>query len=70
MPNLQTKALVVTPISGDNFLELFHPIVWLVRQVCSDKAEFGNRLFMANMVVRIESEVFVGVGRFTVDTCL
>ena len=25
---------------------------------------------MADRVVRIESEVFVGVGRFTVDTCL
>ena len=25
---------------------------------------------MANRVVRIEGEVFVGVGRFTVDTCL
>ena len=25
---------------------------------------------MANRMVRIESEVFVGVGGFTVDTCL
>ena len=25
---------------------------------------------MENRVVRIESEVFVGVGGFTVDTCL
>ena len=40
MPSLQTKALVVKPISGDN-LELSHPIVWLVRHVCSDKAEFS-----------------------------
>ena len=28
------------------------------------------RLFIANKVVRIESEVFVGVVRFTIDTCL
>ena len=29
-----------TLISGDNF-RLPHPIVWLVRHVCSDKAEFS-----------------------------
>ena len=40
MPSFQTKALIVTPIGGDN-LEFSHPIVWLVRHVRSDKAEFS-----------------------------
>ena len=40
MPGFQIKALVITPISGDNF-RLSHPTVWLVRHVCSDKAEFS-----------------------------
>ena len=40
MLSLQTKALVVMPISGDN-LELSHLIVWLVRHVCFNKAEFS-----------------------------
>ena len=34
MPGFQTKALVI-------ILDLSHPIVWLVRHVCSDKAEFS-----------------------------
>ena len=41
MPSFQTKALVVMPISGDYFLEVSHPIVWLLGHVCSDKAEFS-----------------------------
>ena len=40
MPSFQTKALVVTPIVAI-ILDLSHPIVWLVRHVCSDKAEFS-----------------------------
>ena len=40
MPGFQTKALVVTPFTGGNF-RLILPIVWLVRHVCSDKAEFS-----------------------------
>ena len=41
MPSFQTKPLVVTLIRGDNFLDLSHPIVWLVRHMCSNKAEFS-----------------------------
>ena len=40
MPSFQTKALVVTPIVAI-ILHLSQPIVWLVRHVCSDKAEFS-----------------------------
>ena len=40
MPSLQTKALVVTPVNGDNF-RIISRIVWLVRHVYSDKAEFS-----------------------------
>ena len=29
---------MVTKISDDNFLDLSHPIVWLIRHVCSDRA--------------------------------
>ena len=36
MPRFQTKALVVVII-----LDLSHPIVWLVRHMCSDKAVFS-----------------------------
>ena len=39
-PRFQTKALVITSISDDNFLEISHPIAWFVRHVCSDKAVF------------------------------
>ena len=39
VPGFQTKALVVTSISGV-ILDLSHPIISLVRHVCSDKAEF------------------------------
>ena len=38
MPIFQTKALVVTPISGGNFRII--PI-WLVKYACSDEAEFS-----------------------------
>ena len=44
MPGFQTKALVVTPFTGGNF-RLILPIVWLVRHVCSDKAEFSSFFF-------------------------
>ena len=41
MPSFQTKALLVTPISGDN-LRLIRPnCIGLVSHVCSDKAEFS-----------------------------
>ena len=40
MPSFQTKALVVTPISGDNF-RLIPPNCMLIRHVCSSKAEFS-----------------------------
>ena len=40
MPGFQTKVLVVTPISSDNF-RIIPPIVWLVRHVCSNEAEFS-----------------------------
>ena len=36
MPRFQTKALVMVII-----LDLSHPIVWLVRHMCSDKAVFS-----------------------------
>ena len=41
MPSFQTKALVVTPISGDNFRIIPPNILWLVRHVCFDKVEFS-----------------------------
>ena len=44
MPSFLTKALAVTPISGIN-LDLSHPNVWLVRHVCSDKAEFSFLMY-------------------------
>ena len=40
MPGLQTKTLVVTPISGDNFT-LIPPNFMAGWYVCSDKAEFS-----------------------------
>ena len=40
MPGLQTKTLVVTPISGDNFT-LIPPNCMAGWYVCPDKAEFS-----------------------------
>ena len=34
MPSFQTKALVI-------ILDLSHSIIWLVKHVCSDRAEFS-----------------------------
>ena len=41
MPGFQTKALVVTSISGDNFRIIPPNCVTGLRHVCSDKAEFS-----------------------------
>ena len=54
MPGFQTKALVVTPISGDNF-RIIPPIVWLFRYVCSNKAEF---LFCKRKLLDVLSNVY------------
>ena len=60
MTSLQTKALVVTPIRGDK-LDFSHRIVWLVRRVCFDKAEFSflqkRRRLRRNMARIIIGEV-------------
>ena len=50
-------------------LELSHPIVWLVRHVCSDKAEFSEVLclsFISSLIMQKVSNLDGGMLHFSI----
>ena len=72
MQGFQTKALVVTSISGENFSTFSHPNVWLAMHVCPDKAElsFSQKKTTFLMLLQTYTKLTFGLSNVLVITVI